>query len=170
MKDLKDQQTFRQTQIKIDQLQKEIDNLQLKHLFSTTLSDKGTANVLESGALIIYNRKGSRFTYCGYFTEHYDLKDGFCYRFIVDDRLTESVLVNHEQAENLEAFITKLGDFFANYMGYNTAYSYKNYFNRLNKSRLNDDIAVYDIDFMEIENNRKIYKALKVAGFNVINF
>ena len=55
-------------------------------------------------------------------------------------------------------------------MGYNTAYSHKNYFNRLNKSRLNDDIAVYDIDFMEIENNRKIYKALKAAGFNVINF
>ena len=150
-------QTFMKTQRKINQLQKEIDHLQLKQLFSVPLSDKGTATVNESGSLVIY--KGSEFTYCGYFTEHYDLKGNFCYRFILDDRVTESILVDPVQAKNLQAFVTKLGNFFATYKGYNTAYTYSNYTRRLNKE-----------DKEDIEDMYRTYKALKVAGFNFINF
>lgn len=161
---IKEQQTFSLVQRKIEQLQKEIDNLQLKYAFETTLPNKGTADVLESGALII--SKGLKFTYCGYFTERYDLGSNFCYRFIVDDRLTESILLNHEQAKNLKAFTTKLGDFFATYKGYNTTYtSYEDLLRQLNLSRLNKDM-----NFKELDDSLKIYKALKAAGFKVINF
>ena len=157
---MKEQQTFRETQRKIDQLQKGIDQLQVKQLFSVKLSDKGTATVHESGTLVI--SKGTEFTYCGYFTEHYDLNGKFCYRFILDDRLTESILVDHEKAKNLKDFTTKLGNFFATYKGYNTPYTYKNYTRRLNKED-KDDIN-------DINDKYKTYKALKAAGFNITNF
>ena len=158
------QQMFRETQRKIDQLQEKINHLQLKHLFSVTLSDKGTAIVNESGSLVI--AKGPKFTYCGYLIEHYDLKGRFCYRFIVDDRLTaESILVDHEQAKNLKAFIKKLGNFFAKYEGYDTKYTYNNYLSRLN--RLNKNTC---IDFKDLDANLKLMKKLKAAGFNVTDF
>lgn len=157
------QQTFRETQEKIDQLQEKIEQLQLKRLFSTTLSDKGTATVNESGSLVI--SKGSKFTYCGYLIEHYDLKDGPCYRFILDDRLTESILVDYDQAKNLKAFIKKLGNFFAKYEGYNTDYTYNNYLSRLNLSRL-----YKDIDIKALDAKLKLMKKLKAAGFKVANF
>lgn len=158
---MKDNQTFIETQRKINQLQKEIDKLQVKQLFSVNLSDKGTATVNESGSLVI--SKGSEFTYCGYFTGNYDLNGNFRYRFILDDRLMESILVDHEQAKNLKSFVNfvkKLGDFFAKHKGYNTDYTYDNYVSRLNKY----------IDFHDLDYNIKMYKSLKAAGFNVINF
>ena len=159
------QQTFRETQRKIDQLQEKINHLQVKQLFSATLSDKGTAIVNESGALVI--SKGSKFTYCGYFIEHYDLKGRFCYRFIVDDSLeAESILVDHEQAKNLKAFVTKLGNFFAKYEGYDTDYTYNNYLSRLN-GKLQLHIG---IDFKALDANLKLMKKLKAAGFKVTDF
>lgn len=154
---MKDQQTFRETQRKIAQLQRKIEQLQVKQLFSVTLSDKVTATVNESGSLVI--SKGSKFTYCGYLSEHYDLNGRFCYRFILDDDLEAgSILVDHEQAKNLKAFIKKLGNFFAKYEGCNTTYTYNNYLSRLN-SRLHTDI-----DFKALDAN------LKAAGFKVTDF
>lgn len=155
---MKEQQTFIETQRKIDQLQKEIDQLQVKQLFSVNLSDKGTATVNESGALVI--SKGTKFTYCGYFTEHYDLEGNFCYRFILDDRVIESILVDHKEAKNFKAFVKKLGDFFAMYKGYTTDYTYDNYVSRLNNY----------IDFNDFDYNLKMLKKIKAAGFNVTNF
>ena len=157
------QQTFRETQRKIDQLQEKINHLQVKQLFSVTLSDKGTAIVNESGSLVI--SKGSKFTCCGYLIEHYDLKGRFCYRFILDDSLTaESILVDHEQ--DLKAFIKKLGNFFAKYKGYNTSYTYNSYLSSLN-SRLQ---LHTDIDFKALDTNLKLMKKLKAAGFKVTDF
>ena len=159
-------QTFRETQRKIDQLQEKINHLQVKQLFSATLSDKGTAIVTESGSLVI--SKGPKFTYCGYFIEHYDLKGNFCYRFIVDDSLeAESILVDHEQAKNLKAFIKKLGNFFAKYEGYNTVYTYNNYLSSL--SSLNSRLHT-GIDFKALDTKLKLMKKLKAAGFKVTDF
>lgn len=153
------QQTFRETQRKIAQLQEKINHLQSKQIFSVPLSDKGTAIVNESGSLII--SKGSKFTYCGHFIEHYDLKGRFCYRFVVDDSLAaESILVAHEQAKNLKAFIKKLGNFFAKYEGYNTDYTYNNYLSSLNTG----------IDFKALDAKLKLMKKLKAAGFKVTDF
>ena len=162
---MKEQLTFRETQRKIDQLQEKINHLQVKYLFTVPLSDKGTAVLNESGSLVIY--KGSKFTYCGYFIEHYDLKGRFCYRFIVDDSLeAESILVDPDQAKNLKAFIKKLGNFFAKYEGYNTEYTYNNYLSRLN-SRLELHIG---IDFKALDAKLKLMKKLKAAGFKITDF
>lgn len=150
-------QTFSQAQNKIEQLQNQIDQLQLKPLFSVTLSDKGTATVTKSGALVIH--KGSYFTYCGYFKDVYDSDNKHCYSFIYDERLPESILVNHEQAKNLKAFSKNLGEFFATHKGYNTSYTYNNYINRLNKQYLDN-----------IESSFSTYTALKKAGYKLINF
>ena len=158
------QQTFRETQRKIDQLQEKINQLQVKQIFSVPLSDKGTAIVTESGSLVI--SKGSKFTCCGYFTEHYDLKGRFCYRFIVDDSLeAESILVDAEQAKNLKAFIKKLGNFFAKYEGYNTDYTYNNYLSSLSRLKLHTGI-----DFKALDAKLKLMKKLKAAGFKVTVF
>ena len=154
------QKTFVETQEKINQLQEKINNLQVKQLFSVPLPDKGTAIVNESGSLVI--SKGSKFTYCGYLIEHYDLKGRFCYRFIVDDCLTaESILVDYEQAKNLKAFIKKLGNFFAKYEGYDTSYTYNNYLSSLIHT---------DIDFKALDANLKLMKKLEAAGFKVTDF
>ena len=162
---MKDKLKFIETQRKIDQLQEKIDGLQVKQLFSVPLSDKGTATVNESGSLVI--AKGSKFTYCGYFIEHYDLKGDLCYRFIVDDSLAVGgILVDHEQAKNLKAFIKKLGNFFAKYEGYNTDYTYNNYLSRLN-GRLQFHIG---IDFKDLDAKLKLMKKLKADGFKVTNF
>ena len=154
------EQTFRETQEKIDQLQEKINHLQVKQLFSVPLSDKGTAIVNESGSLVI--SKGSKFTYCGYLIEHYDLKGRFCYRFILDDDLEAgSILVDYEQAKNLKAFIKKLGNFFAKYEGYDTSYTYNNYLSSLIHT---------DIDFKALDANLKLMKKLEAAGFKVTDF
>ena len=160
----KKEQTFRETQRKIDQLQEKINHLQSKQIFSVPLSDKGTAIVTESGSLVIY--KGSKFTACGYFIEHYDLKGDFCYRFILDTTLeAESILVDHEQAKNLKAFIKKLGNFFAKYEGYHTDYTYGAYLSNLSRLQLNTGI-----DFKALDANLKLMKKLKAAGFKVTDF